>query len=109
MKSVLAKVNNLKERQNLNMAFIGPEELVAQEFNQYTKEPTQSEEQCTFDYWKQNQNFLSIDVNCSCTNSCCSKFKLGVNSVAGQIITNKRHNLSEVNAEVLIWSRLNKD
>ena len=112
MKSVLAKVNNSKERQNLNMALIGPEELVAQEFNQYTKEPTQSEEQCTFDYWKQNHtsfplmSIAAAQILAVQSSNCSSERD---NSVAGQIITNKRHNLSEVNAEVLIWSRLNKD
>ena len=60
LKSAFAKINNLKERQNLNMALIGPEELIAQEFNQYTMEPTQSEEQCTLDYWKQNQTSFPL-------------------------------------------------
>ena len=50
----------MKERQNLNMALIGPEELVAQEFNQHTKEPTQSEEQCAFDCWEQNHTSFPL-------------------------------------------------
>ena len=97
---------------NQNPQVASSMEQIETEMNDYLKQPLVKGITDPLEFWKTASANFPLLATCarsylSVQAKNCSSER--VNSVGGQIITDRRHNLSKQSAETLIWCKKNKD